>query len=396
MNGVLVFGRGPDRKSRLLVAALAAALAAPLAARAAPGDAPAAKDAEPGAVVPAGCSSCGGGLLGLPPPEAGIAPEGGCNSCCYPGRRPCDCCVNSDNCCGRFFGGLYQCICCPDPCYEPHYVPLADSAFFVDPARPMTQMRFRGDFGWDLEFPDRAEFFTARLDGHGKGPDSTIAPFSPTNRLDYHTGYLYTEAAIERFGAFVEMAYENIEPDNFGTASGFGDMNVGTKTLLLDCELIQFTFQFRVYIPTGNFNRGIGTGHASLEPSFIAAIKLSPTTYLQAQTAYWFAVGGDQAFEGNVFHYQLSLNHLIWNCGHDVQLIATFEAGGYEFNSGAATDPVTGLAITARSIGSIFNVGPGIRLHLCDKIDFGVGTQFAITDDHLAEELVRAEFRIRF
>src|SRR5262249_42459850 len=156
------------------------------------------------------------------------------------------------------------------------------------------------------------------------------------------------------------------------------------------------TFQFKTFIPTGNFGRGLGTGHASLEPSFLMALKLTPTTYLQAQFSYWFPVGGDQAYEGNVFHYHFSLNQLICNCGHDIQLIATFEAGGYEFTSGQFTDPLTLTQFRANAVGSIFNVGPGLRLHFCDKIDFGVGTAFAVSDDHLAEELVRAEFRIRF
>jgi hypothetical protein len=258
----------------------------------------------------------------------------------------------------------------------------------------MTQMRLRGDFGWNLQFPDRSEWFWARDDGKGKGPGpvGSIA----NNRLDYQQGALYTEAAIERFGMFVEVPYLHVSPDAFNTASGLGDLNLGTKTLLLDCDLIQFSFQFRVFVPTGNFGRGLGTGHTSLEPSFLMALKLSPRTYLQAQTSYWFPIGGDQAYEGNVFHYHFSINHLLWNCGHDIQLIGTLEAGGYEFASGEFTDPVTLLPVHARGVGSIFNVGPGLRLHLCDKIDFGAGTAFAITDNHLAEELVRAEFRIRF
>jgi hypothetical protein len=335
------------------------------------------------------------GELGCADGECGA----GCNGCCYPGHKLCDCCCNSNNCFGRFFGGVYECICCPDPCYEPHWVPLADSAFFVDGARPVTQMRFRGDFGWDLQFPDRGEYFWARADGNGKGPNAPN-----TNRLDYQEGTIYTEAAIDRFGMFVEIPYLHVSPDSAGTASGLGDINIGTKTLLLDCELLQFTFQFRTYIPSGNFTRGLGTGHASLEPAFLAAIKLSPTTYLQAETAYWFAVGGDSEFEANVFHYALSLNQLLWHCGNDIQLVATFEATGYEFSSGEFTsglvttvnNKVTAIVGHATTFGNIFNVGPGLRLHVCEKIDFGVGTQFAITDDHLAQELVRAEFRVRF
>jgi hypothetical protein len=42
------------------------------------------------------------------------------------------------------------------------------------------------------------------------------------------------------------------------------------------------------------------------------------------------------------------------------------------------------------------SVGPGLRLYICDKIDFGVGTAFALTGDHWEEELIRGEFRWRF
>jgi hypothetical protein len=418
MVGMLSSGwHGPRRAwwRPALAATLAAVLAAPAVAESAADPAPANKTAAASTPTPNTptptqgdglLQTGGGGILPgfLPPGDSDCGPggcggPGGCDGCCYAGHKPCDCCVNSDSCCGRFFGGLYECICCPDPCYEPHWVPLANAAFFVDGARPVTQMRFRGDFGWDLQFPDRSEFFWARSDGKGKGlgPVALIANQKIANeRLDYQEGTLYTEAAIERLGVFVEVPYLHVSPDEFGTASGLGDINVGTKTLLLDCDLIQFTFQFRAFVPSGNFTRGLGTGHASLEPSFLMAIKLSPTTYFQAQTSYWFPIGGDSEFQGNVFHYHLSVNHLIWNCGHDIQLIATFEASGYEFTSGEFTDPLTLVPLHSTSVGSIFNIGPGIRLDVCDKIDFGVGTSFAITNDHLAEDLVRAEFRVRF
>jgi len=42
------------------------------------------------------------------------------------------------------------------------------------------------------------------------------------------------------------------------------------------------------------------------------------------------------------------------------------------------------------------SAGPGIRMFICDTIDLGVGTQFALTGTHWDEELVRAEFRWRF
>ena len=59
---------------------------------------------------------------------------------------------------GRLLNGLYHCICCPDPCYEPKWNALADSAFFQDGARPVTQMRLRYESVADYTFPDKAEF----------------------------------------------------------------------------------------------------------------------------------------------------------------------------------------------------------------------------------------------
>src|SRR5262249_20693838 len=88
------------------------------------------------AVVQAGCSTCSQGLLyGSINPPTGHGGGGacGCNSCatgCVPGREPGNCCCGCDanTCVGRMLLGLYDCICCPDPCYEPSWQPLANAA----------------------------------------------------------------------------------------------------------------------------------------------------------------------------------------------------------------------------------------------------------------------------
>jgi hypothetical protein len=370
-------------------------------------------------VQQAGCPTCAGGLLGgvigLPPVGAPVGPPPippvpgdpaacafGCATCsgcgvCYPGREPCDCCCE----CGEhgylhgILCGVYKCICCPDPCYEGCWVPLANASFFCDPTRPATQMRIRGDFASHYDFPDKAEFFWPRADGHGKGPTPPTGVLGE-RALDYGEGFLYTEGAIGRFGMFVELSYRHFDPENFDGASGFGDMNVGTKSLLLDCELIQFAFQFRTFIPTGNFNHGLGTGHVSLEPSFLTSLKLTPTTYLQNQMAYWFPIGGDQVYQGPVFHYHFSLNQLLCHCGHDVQVIGTAELSGWEICGGAYTDPFTGLPFSAKDIGNILAAGPGLRVSICNKFDFGAAGYFALTGDHMAQDFLRAEVRFRF
>ena len=359
-----------------------------------------------GQIVPVGCSSCGGGgLIGDGPPldGDGIPCATGCSCAqCYPGQVPCDCCDDSHGCVGRFLGGLYHCICCPDPCYQSAWRPLANAAFYVDQVKPITQIKLGGDFAGQYQFPDKAEYFWAQENAKGPHysgppvPRGAKPPGAPN--LDYSQGYLYMEGAINRFGIFVNLPYRNVEPTLYPGASGFSDMSIGTKSLLLDCELIQFTFQFQTFIPTGNFLQGLGNGHVSLEPSLIAAIKLTQYTYLQAQTAYWFPIGGTQDFQGPLFHYHLSLNQQLWRCGcaKDIQLIGTGELSGYEIAGGAYTSPLTGLPLSAKDVGSIVNVGPGLRLVFCNKIDIGAGSAFAITTNRMAAAQARVEFRWRF
>jgi hypothetical protein len=72
------------------------------------------------------------------------------------------------------------------------------------------------------------------------------------------------------------------------------------------------------------------------------------------------------------------------------------EANGYDFAGGAFTSPVDGFPVSSKLVGQILNVGPGLRLDLCSRVDFGVGSAFPVTKDRLAEELVRVEMRWRF
>jgi hypothetical protein len=239
---------------------------------------------------------------------------------------------------------------------------------------------------------------------------------------------LYMEGAAARFSIFVETSYLHFDPDVAPVApligrsaaavaspagsslmnlpqpaSGFGDLVVGSKALLLDSELVQTTFQFKTFIPTGDFTKGLGTGHVSLEPSLLAGVRLNHATYLQGQLAYWIPIGGDRDYQGNVFHAHASLNHVLWCPSPGWTVVGTLEASEWTVLNGleTATDfllPVKGkltpVATDAKT--SMLSAGPGIRLFICDKIDFGAGSQFALTNTHWEGELFRVEFRWRF
>src|SRR5262249_30956721 len=127
-------------------------------------------------------------------------------------------------------------------------------------------------------------------------------------QVDYNELTLYNEVATGRIGIFVEVPYREIDPRVVPHAAGFSDMNVGTKTLMFDCELIQVGFLFRTYIPTGNTRKGLGNGHASLEPGLLVTVKLAPDTYCQGELEEWIPLGGDPSYAGAIFHWHCSLN----------------------------------------------------------------------------------------
>lgn len=336
-------------------------------------------------VVPAGCSTCGGALPGMPGWERC---DNGCGECCVPGHRPC-CPCHANTCIGQFFCDFYECICCPDPCYDPHWIGVANAAFFVDPARPVTQFRLRYDGGIDMRVPDRNEYFWARADGMGKGPKKI------ETKLDYDELTMIVEAATGKFGLAIETPYRTIDPEVNPHAANFDDLRIATKSLLLDCELLQVAFQFRTFIPTGNFTHGIGTGHVSLEPSLLTALRLGPHTYLQGQLSEWIPIGGDKDYEGAILHYHFSLNHILCRPCPDAQLIGTMEFNGWSFQTGLFSDPLLGPKQKSGD-DAFLSAGPGLRFVLCDKVDVGVGVAFRVSGIPWPETLIRTEFGWRF
>ena len=327
-----------------------------------------------------------------------------------PGGKPCYQC-QAHTFVGRFFANLYECLCCPDPCYQPRWIPEANAAFFTDNARPRTVTRFRYDHAPDLLFPDRSEYFWARDDGKGAGPQpphafpksGSVHPYHPgltpvqykgEQAVRYDQLSIYQEVATARASVFVEYYYRSNFPLLTPHTAGFGDLNLGTKSLLLDCELIQLTFQFKTFIPTGAASAGLGTGHVSLEPSLLTSIRIASETYFQGQLSEWIPIGGDQNFAGSIIHYHGSLNHCLYRFTPDVPLIGTLEGVGYTFQSGAYTDPVLGIQ---KSSGfTYFSVGPGLRLSVCNNLDFGVGLAFPLTDPHWGNPQIRTELRILY
>lgn len=352
-------------------------------------------------VVPAGGTGCVGCNSGLLPPLAAPVLDGaplldgcgcGAGGQCVPGRKPCYPC-ESKTYVGRLLCGVYECVCCPDPCYEPKWTPLADAAFFVEAVRPVAQTRLRWDSVQNVLFPDRNEFLWPRADGRGRGPRPREGTLGE-RRLRYNDAVLITEGGTGSLSVIVETRYRSQEAELAGHASGFTDIVLGTKSLFFDCELLQISLLFKTYLPSGSFLKGLGTGHVSLEPGLLMGLKLAPTTYLQTQISQWIPLGGDPEFAGGILHTHCSLNHELCRLLPDVPIIGTVEHNAYWFQDGLYTDPLLG---PHKSSGQSYQtLGGGVRLFVCDKFDFGFGAAFAITRASFGRETYRTEFRLRF
>lgn len=348
-----------------------------------------------------GCASgsCGSGGC-----SSGGCGSGGCRSCvndtcgpkacygcgyggCFPGHKNCCPIDEGHGPFSRFFACFYHCLCCPDPCYEPRYIVEANSAFWVDGARPVTMTRLRYDSMHNFTQFDRSEFVSAR-----SGPGGRGLPVVP-NQVNVNSIYLYQEAATARASFFIEQAYLGVSPDNGPTGSGFGDMNLGTKALLFDCELMQVTLQFKTYLPIGKTGKGLGTGHVSLEPSLLTSIKLLPETYFQGQLAEWIPIAADPNFGGSVLHYHASINHVMYRCTPEIPIIGVLEANGYSFQDGLFS--VVGGPPVMSSGDSWFTAGPGVRMSICNKLDFGFSAVFGLGQGG-PEQIYRTEMRLRF
>jgi hypothetical protein len=368
--------------------------------------------------APAPCTSCGRAHPGGSALDDGTCIECGQVPCqgpeCYP--------FPAQTAVGRYLAELYRSICCPDPCYRPEWLPLANSAFFVDGIRPVTQMRIRYNYMNNLNAPDRSEYFWARANGQGPGPTPLVGPattfrhgkgdrlltnfFLPSVNVNQVS--LYTEAAnaAGTLSVFTEIPYQSVQSSFYPFAAGFGTMNVGTKSILFDSKPLQIAFQFRTYIPLGPTSEGLGNGHVSLEPSLIAALRLSDRSYLQAQLAEWIPLGGTPDWQGSMLDYHFSLNHQLWAINPDIPLIGTFEFNGWSFQTGGSSAFARGTGANgatqlftdrlSSSGSSYFSLALGLRLVVCRAVDFGVAVAFPLDIPNWADPQVLTEFRWRF
>lgn len=296
---------------------------------------------------------------------------------------------------------------------------------YVDNAIVGTQLKIRYDAGFGIDRPDRAEFFYGKcgcfrpgLDPSAPGPVPD-AP-SPANRvvetrIDYLDLRLGVEYAFDRrFSWFAEVPFRMLRPEVNAKVSGLADIQTGVRFAAVASPRRYLTLQLRGYVPVGEAFRGLGTGHASLEPALLYFERVDHLT-LEMELAYWHPTSGSSAagvfvpgpsprdraglpaasdrFFGDVVRYGLGLSYASdsqWGLTPVVELVGWSVRGGFETVSNNGVPRPPRIAETARG-SSILNLKAGLRV---GPVYFGYGR--ALTRDVWYKHIFRIEYRVSY
>lgn len=255
----------------------------------------------------------------------------------------------------------------------------------LDTTQPRNQLRFRTDFGFGLQFPDRNEYYWA-ADPVGPGYQGDI----DTRQFNF-----MFEIGSDAFSVQTEFPIQGYSPEFGDGHSAFGDIRITQKTRVLDAERLQIAQMFRLHTPSGNKRIGAGTGHVSMEPGVLARYRYTDWTYLHAELKYWLPLGANPEAAGDVLTYGFGLS-TVWHETLSTAIIPTLEMQSINFLAGQKTGPFGSIRVDDDNTAMLM---PGIRFTQ-DKggdigaIDCGVGLGFGFSHQRYYDTLLRFEVRL--
>jgi hypothetical protein len=272
---------------------------------------------------------------------------------------------------------------------------------YIDSALISTHLRMRFDAAYDMNRGDRAEYYYTTAQAFG----GQLVDGMPDPSVDFQYISTYLEYALtDRFSVYADVPVLFNNPSILANHAGLGDMQAGFKWGLSSCCDRQLTFRLNNYIPTGDPEAWLGTGHYSIEPGILYFQRLSDRLTLEAQFKDWISVGGsvnpanDEPFAGNVLQYGVGLGY-DW-CQHGCwKVTPVVEFVGWTVLEGQVTDfddQGTLLGPVDASGDTIVNVKLGARITDCCGGSVYAGYGRSLTGDRWYEELFRLEFRRPF
>ena len=291
-----------------------------------------------------------------------------------------------------------------------------DSAY-IDDARIRNLFRFRADAAYNNPFPDRAEFFYAQC-----GCFNQIAPGAPgpgvtsaATNVNYQEFWMYGESALsDQFSVFIDVPFRLVDIDvnipgatgpaaaQIPNSAGLSDIHLGLKYAFIADPNRYDTFQLRIYTPTGDADRGLGTHHVSLEPAYLIFRRLSQRFRVNGEFRAWIPISNDvnpvngRDFAGPILRYGLggSYDLLQWGpCCND-RLSAVVEFVGWSVLSGQKFNPLFPNDTEAAG-DTIFNVKVGGRWVFGNQSLYA-GYGHALTSQVWYTDIIRAEYTYQF
>jgi hypothetical protein len=210
---------------------------------------------------------------------------------------------------------------------------------------------------------------------------------------------------------FAEMPIRWLQPQafipglgaGFDKAGGLSDVRAGAKYALSARPGQALTVQVRVFMPTGDSTKGLGTAHWSIEPAFLVYQELSPTVAIEGQIAAWAPFGGaagvptaaDEHFAGRIFSYGIGPSVALYQTSRlrvapVVELVGWHVIDGFETS---ATNP------SGHAGANTFNIKLGGRASWTPvRLGGAAGSIYAgwghaLTDAKWYDDILRLEYR---
>jgi hypothetical protein len=260
---------------------------------------------------------------------------------------------------------------------------------YIDSAIPATQVRFRFDDAKGIDRANRAEFLWAWPPPSGPGP-----ALDETN-VDYQSMTAYVEYALTPgFSAFADVGGLLVNPDINPNTGGLADAQGGLKwALLQDCDSV-LTLQVRGYAPSGDADRGLGVGHASIEPGLLLFQRTCEFNF-EGELRYWIPIDGTPERAGSVIRYGAGISRDYWIGCQPVTPV--LEVVGWTVMDGSERFLTPGGPVVEDADGdTIVNLKIGARTPVTCASDIYVGYGHSLTGERWYRDILRLEWRSFF
>ena len=265
------------------------------------------------------------------------------------------------------------------------------NAGYIDLAIPGNQVRLIFDSGYDLDRPSRNEFFYAK-----RGPAGPGLPL-PETSIDYQEAAIYLEQLVrDDVSAFIQLGLRAIDPEINRNSTGFGDMQLGLKAALISSPEMVLSGQVRVFVPTGDAERGLGTHNTSIEPGLLLFAPLDDRLAILGELRYWVPVDGTD-FAGPVLRYGLGTQYKLYE-SESTKIVPIVELVGWTAFDGLTVTPSPALPsqIEDADGDTIVNLKVGTRIGLGRNVDFYAGYGHSLTGDRWYRDIARFELRFMY